>query len=180
VIKTQLVVAKAVNMFRFVRRQTRDGTSPSVEGFRLYLPYGHDRYQVDPLSSPRTSVRCSSSHHPMIGKELPRLIITPGVGQLGILGGVLHVLMAHPVLHEAELAAGVEEVGGDGVLKAVELPLLRRQARPFAIRLHGAPERAPINRHAAVGDEQIRRRVGPRAQVRAQEFDHIGLQRIDA
>jgi hypothetical protein len=75
----------------------------------------------------------------MIRKQLPGLLITPGVGQLGVLGGVLHVFMAHPILHEAEFSAGVKEVGGDGVLEIMELPFLRRQARLLAIGLHGAP-----------------------------------------
>jgi hypothetical protein len=96
------------------------------------------------------------SHHPVIRKELPGLVITPGVGQLGVLGGVLDILMPHPVLHEFQLPPRVQEVRGDRVLEAVELALLRRQACLLAIGLHGAPQRAPVDGHAAVGDEQIR------------------------
>jgi hypothetical protein len=53
--------------------------------------------------------RGTISHHPMIRTQLPSLIITPGVGQLGVLSGDLHILMAQPVLYEAEFTAGVEE-----------------------------------------------------------------------
>ena len=116
----------------------------------------------------------------MIRKHFPRFLITPRVGQLGILGGILHVLMAHPVLHEVEFSAGVEEVGGDGMLETMELPFLRRQPCSLAIGLHRAPQRAPVNGYVAVGDEEIRGGVGPHAQVRTQEHSDVGLQGVDA
>jgi hypothetical protein len=37
-----------------------------------------------------TSVSLQVLHDPMIRKQLPGFIITPGVGHLGILGGILH------------------------------------------------------------------------------------------
>ena len=57
----------------------------------------------------------------MIRKQLTGLLIPPGVGPLGVPGGVLHVLMAHPILHKPEFAARVQEVGGDGVLETMNL-----------------------------------------------------------
>src|SRR5688572_6070690 len=106
-------------------------------------------------------------HDSVIRKQLPSLLITPRVGQLGVLGGVLYVRMAHPILHKAEFAARIEQVGGDRMLETMELPFLRRQACLLPIGLHRTPQRPPINGYAAVGDEEIRRRVGTRTQVGA-------------
>jgi hypothetical protein len=101
------------------------------------------------------SVLSRSSHHPMIRKQFPGFIIATGVRQLGVLGGVLNIFAAHPVLHELELSVRIEEVGGDGVLEAVEFPLLRRQAGLLAIAVHCAPECAPVDRIPAVRDKEI-------------------------
>jgi hypothetical protein len=68
-------------------------------------------------------------------KQPASLIIMLRVGQLGVLGGVLNVLMAYPILHKAQFSAGIKEVCGDGVLQTMKLPFLRRQARLLAIGL---------------------------------------------
>jgi hypothetical protein len=75
----------------------------------------------------------------VIRKQLAGLLIAPGVRQLRILGGVLHILMAHPILDEAEFSTGVEEMRGNGMFEVMELALLWRQARLLAIGLHGTP-----------------------------------------
>jgi hypothetical protein len=75
----------------------------------------------------------------VVRKELPGLLITPRVGQLGVLGGVLNILVPHPILHKLEFAAGVEEVSGDGMFETMELPLLRWEAGFFTVCLHRAP-----------------------------------------
>ena len=95
-------------------------------------------------------------HNPVIRKQLPSLIITPGVGQLGVFGAVLDILRPHPILHETEFSTGVEQMRGDGELQAVALALLRWEAGVFTIGLHRAPQRLPIDGNAAVGDESIR------------------------
>jgi hypothetical protein len=74
----------------------------------------------------------------MIRKQLPGLIIAPRVGQLGILGGVLDILMPHPILYKAQLSAGVKQVCRDGMLEHVEFPFIRGQTSLFAVGLHGA------------------------------------------
>src|SRR5512134_2629693 len=48
-------------------------------------------------------------------------------GEEGVGHGVLDVAVTEPVLDEAQVGAGLEQVGGDGVLQAVEVPLGRRQ-----------------------------------------------------
>jgi hypothetical protein len=45
------------------------------------------------------------SHHPVIRKQLPRLVVAVGVGQLGVLGGVLDILMPDLILHKLQFAA---------------------------------------------------------------------------
>jgi hypothetical protein len=64
--------------------------------------------------------------------------------------------MAHPILDEAEFSTGVEEMRGNGMFEVMERALLWRQARLLARGLHGTPQRAAINGHAAVRDEEIR------------------------
>ena len=91
----------------------------------------------------------------MIRTQLAGLLSAPRIGQLGVLGGVLHVLVADPVLHKLEFAAGVKEVGGDGVLEMVQLALLRRQARLCNVRRSMGSPRLEMNRY---GDESVRAR----------------------
>jgi hypothetical protein len=64
-------------------------------------------------------------------------------------------------------------------LEAVELPFLRRESRLRAIGLHGAPQRAPVNGYAAVGDEEIRCGIGAGVRVGAQPLNDIRLQGVD-
>jgi hypothetical protein len=39
------------------------------------------------------------SHHPVIRKQLSGFVIAPGVGQLGVWGGVLDLALLSPVVH---------------------------------------------------------------------------------
>jgi hypothetical protein len=82
---------------------------------------------------------------------LAGLVITSGIGQLGIFRSGLKILVPDPILHKLEIATRVEEMRGNRVLEAMELPLLQWEARLLAVGLHGAPQRAPIDGHAAVG-----------------------------
>jgi hypothetical protein len=96
-----------------------------------------------------------SLHYPMIRKQLAGRFIAPGVGQLRVLGSVLHILVAHPVLHKAEFTAGIEEVGGDGMLETMELAFLRGHTCLLPVSIHRALQGAPVKGYAPVGDEQI-------------------------
>ena len=47
-------------------------------------------------------------------------------GEVGVDHGVLDVAVPEPVLDEAQIAASLQQVGGDGVTEAVEVALGRR------------------------------------------------------
>lgn len=69
---------------------------------------------------------------------------------------VLDVFVAHPILHKGDVGLGVEEVGANRVLEAVELVLLRRKAGRFRIDIHEIPEGGAVHRDVAVGDKEVR------------------------
>ena len=46
--------------------------------------------------------------------------------QAGVDRGVLNVSVSEPILDKAEVGAGVEQMGGDGVLEDVEVLFVRR------------------------------------------------------
>ena len=119
-------------------------------------------------------------YHPVIRKEFAGLVITTGVGQLGVFRGVLDILVPHPVLHELQLPARVKQMRSNGMLEAVELALLRRQACFLAIRVHGTPEGASIWGRSPVRDEEIRRTIGPGTEVRPELLDDVRLHGVDA
>lgn len=60
-----------------------------------------------------------------IKEDLARRFLAAAGSQKGIDDGVLNVAVPQPVLHEAQIGAGFEQVGGDGVLEAVEVALRR-------------------------------------------------------
>src|SRR5215510_3123597 len=85
----------------------------------------------------KTPVICLwSLHHPMTRKHLPRRTIERCRGEPCIDRGVLDIGMSQPIFHKRQISASIEEVCCDGVLQAMELPFLFRQACDLAIRLH--------------------------------------------
>jgi hypothetical protein len=84
-------------------------------------------------------------------KHFPRFLIPPAARQLGIDHGVLKRSVPDPILYKAEIGAGVEQVGGDGVLESVEVPFALRDARELAIVLHEFIQSAAAPRRPAWG-----------------------------
>jgi hypothetical protein len=107
---------------------------------------------------------------PMIRKQLPGLVITPRVGQLGILGGVLNVLVSDPVLHKLEFTPGIEEVRRNGMFERMELAPLRREPGFLAVRLHRTPQRLPIK-----GTPRFEMNRYGEASVRARRYARSNL-----
>ena len=60
----------------------------------------------------------------VIRKQLVSFLIALGVHELAVLGGVLNIFVPHPILYKLQFAAGIEEVGSNGVLERVELPFI--------------------------------------------------------
>src|SRR5208337_1956178 len=54
-------------------------------------------------------------------------------GQEGVDYGVLDIAVAEPVLHEAQIGSGLQQVGGDGVLEAVEVTLAGRHVSGLSV-----------------------------------------------
>src|SRR5215213_5042973 len=79
----------------------------------------------------------------------------------GVAHGVLDVAVPEPVLDETEVGAGLEQVGGDAMLEAMEVPLGWRQVGRLPVLLHQPVECAPRDRVAAVAREQDRRWCSP-------------------
>ncbi len=61
----------------------------------------------------------------MAGKEPAGLGISGRVGELRVNRGVLNIGMAKPVFDKGKVGAGVEQVCGNRMLKAMELHLCR-------------------------------------------------------
>jgi hypothetical protein len=58
-------------------------------------------------------------------KHPPRFLITPAAGELGMDDRVTDRGVSNPVLHKAEICAGVEEVSSYRVFEHMEMPLER-------------------------------------------------------
>jgi hypothetical protein len=56
-----------------------------------------------------------------------RPLTAPG-GQECIDDRILNIAVTEPILHEAQIGTGLQQVGGDGVLEAMEVPFGGRQA----------------------------------------------------
>jgi len=62
--------------------------------------------------------------------------------------GILNVTVTEPILHEAQIGARLQQLGGDGVLEATEVTLGGRQIGGFAIAFHQPVDRAPRERNS--------------------------------
>jgi hypothetical protein len=92
---------------------------------------------------------------------------------------LLDIAVPEPVLDEAQIGARLEQMGGDGVLEAVEVPLGRRQLGGLTVLLHEPIQRASRDRIAPVaGEQHRRRRLLPLAQPGSQCLDLVRLQRM--
>ena len=89
----------------------------------------------------------------MTGKHLARTGITGARAEAGVYHGVLNVLVPQPVPGKGGVLAGVQDVGGDGVLKGVELPLVSRYALRLSVLPHQHIQGTPINWEPSVGGE---------------------------
>lgn len=116
----------------------------------------------------------------MAREEFAGCDIAGGGGELRIDPRVLDVLVAYPILHERDVGLGIEEVGADRMLEAVELVLLRRETGRFCIVVHEIPEGRAVEGKGAIRDEEIWGLICARAKIGAEEFDDVGLQGIDA
>jgi hypothetical protein len=72
-------------------------------------------------------------HHVRACKHLAGFFIPPAAGELGVDHGVLDRGVTYPVLHEAEIRASVEEMGGDRVFEHVEMALVLGDPRQLAV-----------------------------------------------
>jgi hypothetical protein len=68
--------------------------------------------------------------------------------------------MSQPIFHKRQISASVEQVCGNRVLQAMELPFLYWQACDRSIRLHEMVEHVPANRYVSIREKEIRRLIG--------------------
>ena len=102
--------------------------SPAVQARRRCAGSAHGRGRTA-ASRRRSSSLSSSSVARQIEKGLARRPLAAAGSQEGIDDGILNVAVPEPILHEAQIGAGFEQVGGDGVLEAVEVALRRGAGR---------------------------------------------------
>jgi hypothetical protein len=93
-------------------------------------------------------------HNPLTRKHFPRFFIAPAAGELGIDHGVSDRGVSYPVLHKAEVCAGIEQVRGNRVLEGVEMPLALRDARELAVVLHEFIQSAAADGRVVAREEQ--------------------------
>jgi hypothetical protein len=84
--------------------------------------------------------------------------------------------MANLVLHKTELGAGVQEVGGNRVLKHVEMPLALWDSRLFPVVLHEGVELSAGNGRTALREKERGRAALALAQVGLERSDLIGIE----
>src|SRR5881409_2952650 len=61
-------------------------------------------------------------HHILTGKDFPRFFIPPAARELRIDHGVSDRGVPNPILHKAEVCAGVQQVRSNRVFEGVEMP----------------------------------------------------------
>jgi hypothetical protein len=114
------------------------------------------------------------------GKHFPRFFIPPAAGELGVNHGVANRSMADPILHKAEVCAGVEQVRGNRVLEGMEVPLALRNIGALAVVLHEFIQSAAANRGVIAREEHGGRVAVALFQVSFDGFEFIGLQRVQS
>jgi hypothetical protein len=102
----------------------------------------------------------------MAGKHLACPSVTSAGAEAGIDHGVLDVLVPQPIPAKGYILAGVQDVGGDGVLQGMELPLVSRYARRLRILPHQPIQGTPVNGELSIGGEKGRELVGTFPEVR--------------
>jgi hypothetical protein len=87
--------------------------------------------------------------------------------------------MADPILHEAEIRPGIQEVRGDRMFEHVEMPLRGREAGRLTVVFHQRIELPAGNRRAALGEKEAWRGMLALAEVGLERGDLIRAEGID-
>jgi hypothetical protein len=86
----------------------------------------------------------------------------------------------YPILHKAEVCAGVQQVRGYRVLEGVEMPLALRDARELAVVLHEFIQSAAADGGGVAREEQRGDVASAFFQVGFQGFHVVGLQQVQS
>lgn len=89
-------------------------------------------------------------------KERARFLVARFAGERGINDSVADVGVSKPILHEAQIGAGIEQVDGNGMLEDVEMSFVCRQVGLRAIIAAHQPIEGKAGNGVAVaiGEEQ--------------------------
>jgi hypothetical protein len=109
-------------------------------------------------------------------KNFARFFIPPSARKLRINDRIADGRMTDPILHEAQIRAGIEQVRGNGVLKRMEVTLALWNPGSFAIILDQLIESAAADGRVVAGQKQRRCTAVPFSEVGFKRFDFIGLQ----